>query len=121
MRHLDTEFVIAADVDTVLAYAAGSMAGLRNASSEPGLPGHIVITETWRPLWTFVVAVVLFPLGLLALLSQSDAVLVVSAKAAGESGTQVRIIGRGHEAVCDRLLAAFDLAKARATSADATS
>jgi hypothetical protein len=50
------------------------------------------------------VAILLFPFGLLALLIKREALLFADASTSSE-GTRLRLHGRGHEVVCDRVLA----------------
>jgi hypothetical protein len=55
-------------------------------------------------MWTYLIAVILFPIGLLALLIKRDATLVADAAPASD-GTNLRLHGKGHEVVCDSVLA----------------
>lgn len=104
MRHLDRDYVLPIPPDEALLRLAASVAGVREATARRGGNSQLVIREAWRPLWTYVVAVVLFPIGLLALLIQREAVLLADTAPAPE-GTTIRLHGRGHEVVCDAVLA----------------
>ena len=63
-------------------------------------------------MWTYVVAILLFPIGLLALLIKREALLFADASASAE-GTRLRLHGRGHEVVCDGILATLERAAIR--------
>lgn len=106
MRHLDLEFLVSAAPDTVLLNVAMAVGPLRNVTATRGAPGAMAITESWWPIRVYVVAILLFPIGLLALLVRDRATLTVSAFAV-DGGTRVQVTGRGHEAVCDPVLAAL--------------
>lgn len=114
MRYLDADYAVSADADRALQNVAAAVAGARNLRVVHSAPTQITATETWRPLWTYLVAIVLFPIGLLALLVTREATLVISATTTS-TGTTLRIHGRGHEKVCDQVLAA---AGTRAAAAD---
>ena len=68
--------------------------------------GHGSITY-WRryfPSWSIAVAVLLFPLGLLALLARTDATLVVTAGAGeGDRGTRLDVRGKVQRRVAKEL------------------
>jgi hypothetical protein len=102
VRYLDTTRTLAVDADAARLRVAVSIAGVPNATSS-SLGRTVVVTETWRPLWTFLVAILLFPVGLLALLVRRSAVLTVEVTPASD-GCEVAVRGRGHEAVCDAVL-----------------
>ena len=106
VRHLDRDYVLAVDTDEALVRLAAGTAGIREATARRDGPSRLVIREEWRPLWTYVVAVVLFPIGLLALLIKREALLVADASANPE-GTLIRLQGKGHEVVCDAVLASL--------------
>lgn len=106
MRHLDKSVFVPEAPDIALLRVAASVAGLRSTTAHRGESGATIVRESWRPTWTLLAAVFLFPFGLLALLYKCEATLVVSAVPA-EGGAQVRVEGRGHETVCDRVLEAL--------------
>jgi hypothetical protein len=104
VRHLDRDFVLPDDVDDALIRLAAGVAGIREATAKRDGASRLVIREEWRPMWTYVVAILLFPIGLLALLIKREALLFADASASAE-GTRLRLHGRGHEVVCDGVLA----------------
>jgi len=106
VRSLDREYALPGAPDDALLVLAVGVAGIREATARRDGESRLVIRETWRPLWTYVVAVVFFPIGLLALLVKREAVLLADASST-PAGTTVRVHGRGHEAVCDAVLAAL--------------
>lgn len=100
MRDLDLAIPTSDGVATLQAVAV-SVAGLRNVMAVNSAPEQVTVTETWRPLWTLLVAFFLFPFGLFALLHQRQSGLVVTVR-----GDTLHIAGEGHEHVCDPVLAA---------------
>jgi hypothetical protein len=104
VRHLDRDYVVPGDVDDALIQLAAGVAGIRNATAQGDGGPRLVISEIWRPRWTYLVAIVFFPIGLLALLVKSEAVLRADATVNPE-GTRIHLHGRGHEFVCDAVLA----------------
>ena len=104
MRHLDRDYVLPVDPDDALVRLAAGVAGLREATAQRDGPSRLVIREQWRPLVAYVVAIFLFPIGLLALLARSEA-LLFSDVSRSPDGTRVHLHGRGHESVCDAVLA----------------
>lgn len=104
MRHLDRDYELPDEVDDALIRIAAGVAGIREATAKREGASRLVIREEWRPMWTYIVAVFIFPIGLLALLVKREALLFADASARG-AGTLLRLHGRGHEVVCDGVLA----------------
>jgi hypothetical protein len=104
VRYLDLDYVLPDDVDDALIRLAAGVAGIREATAKREGASRLVIREEWRPMWTYVVAILLFPIGLVALLIKREALLLADASASAE-GTRLRLHGRGHEVVCDGVLA----------------
>jgi hypothetical protein len=104
VRHLDRDYTLAGRPEDALLRIAAAVAGIREATARRDGPSRLLIREEWRPVWTYVVAVVLFPIGLLALMIKREATLAADASPTAE-GTAVRLHGRGHEVVCDAVLA----------------
>jgi hypothetical protein len=104
VRHLDEQLTVDVPADEVLRGVGQSVAHLPRVSVSSSAPGQVIVLERWRPVWTVVVAILLFPIGLLALLVRHEARLVVNAVTAGEE-THVDVAGQGHEHVCDPVLA----------------
>ena len=109
MRHLDREYVLPDDVDDSLLRLAAGVGGIRQATARRDRPTRLLIREEWRPLWTYLLAILLFPIGLLALLIKRDAVLIADATVTPE-GTRLHLYGMGHEVVCDGVLATLGAA-----------
>lgn len=104
VRYLDTSRRLPVAADNVRLRVAASVAGIPDTTAIPAGNG-VVVTEVWRPLWTYLLAIALFPIGLLALLITRSAVLTVEVTATS-IGCDVAIRGRGHEAICDAVLSA---------------
>jgi hypothetical protein len=75
VRHLDQDYLFPAAVDDALVRLAAGVAGIPQATAHRDGASRLVIRERWRPLWTYLVAILLFPVGLLALLVKREAVL----------------------------------------------
>jgi hypothetical protein len=106
VRYLDEHLTVDVPADEVLRGIGQSVAHLPRVSVSSSAPGQVMVVERWRPVWTIVVAILLFPVGLLALLVRHEARLVVNAVATGDE-THVDVAGRGHEHVCDPVLELF--------------
>jgi len=104
MRHLDIEIPTLDEPDIALVRLASAVGSISRVTVDNPAADDLRITEHWRPIWTFAIAVLLFPLGLFALLIKNEAVLSISVIATAPR-TVVRVEGKGHEAVCDRVLA----------------
>jgi hypothetical protein len=87
-----------ADLRTVLA-------GLQGARVAPLEPGHVRVILRRSPVWTVLVAVVAFPLGLVALLYREDVPLDLWVYAR-PGGTEVQISGRTEAHVLARVRSA---------------
>jgi hypothetical protein len=106
VRYLDKQFTVDVPADEVLRGVGQAVAHLPKVNVSSSAPGQVLVMENWRPLWTILVAIFLFPIGLLALLVVDRATLVINVVSAGAE-TNVDLSGRGHEAVCDPILALF--------------
>lgn len=62
------------------------------------LPTTLVLERTYRPGWTFFLAVILFPLGLVALLHTDSSQVVIHLEPAG-SGTLAQVSGTARRRV----------------------
>jgi hypothetical protein len=91
-----------AEVDAELRAALASVQGARVAPLEPG---HVRVILRRSPVWTVLVAMLAFPVGLLALLYREDVPLDVWVHAA-PGGTQVQLSGRTEAHVLTRVRAA---------------
>lgn len=85
-------------VDEVLGDVVTRLTGLGFVPEEEK-PTKRVFVRSERPTWTIVVAVLLFPLGLLALAYKARSQVVVSASAAGPGITVVDVFGTAPLAV----------------------
>jgi hypothetical protein len=103
MRHLDRDYVVPGDPDDALIRLSAAVAGVREATATRDDSSRLLIREVWRPVWTYLVAVVFFPFGLFALMIRAEARLVAAATATPD-GTRIYLVGRGHEVVCDAVL-----------------
>ena len=92
----------AADVDAELRTALAGLAGARVAPLEPG---HVRVILRRGPVWTVLVAMLAFPLGLIALLYREDVPLDVWVHSTAD-GTQVQLHGRTEAHVLARVRAA---------------
>jgi hypothetical protein len=108
MRYLDQSVTVDVPPDEVLRGVGQAVSHLSRVRVTSSAPGQVMVMERWRPVWTIVVAILLFPIGILALLVQREATLVVNV-VPGSEGTQVDIAGEGHENVCDPVLHLFGL------------
>ena len=104
MRYLDRDYFVPEDPEHALIRVAAGVAGIREATAHREGPARLIVREVWRPMWTYVIAVFLFPIGLLALMIKRDATLIADAAPAA-GGTNLRLHGQGHEVVCDSVLA----------------
>jgi hypothetical protein len=104
VRHLDRDYVLPGVTEDALIRLAAGVAGIREATAQRDGESRLLIREVWRPRWTYLVAVLFFPIGLLALLIKSEARLVAEV-AATPDGARIHLHGRGHEVVCDAVLA----------------
>jgi hypothetical protein len=91
-----------ADVDADLRAALAGIQGARVAALEPG---HVRVILRRSPPWTLVVAVLAFPLGLLAALYREDVPLDVWVYTT-PTGTQVQLSGKTEAHVLARVRAA---------------
>jgi hypothetical protein len=91
-----------AEVDAELRAALAAVEGARVAPLEPG---HVRVILRRGPVWTVLVAMVAFPIGLLALLYREDVPLDVWVYAT-PAGTQVQFNGRTEAHVLARVRAA---------------
>jgi hypothetical protein len=91
-----------AEVDGRLRSALAGLAGARVAPLEPG---HVRVILRRSPPWTLVVAILAFPLGLIAALYREDVPLDVWVYAT-PGGTQVQLSGRTEAHVLQRVRAA---------------
>jgi hypothetical protein len=66
-------------------------------------PNTISIASKVRPAWTIVIAIILFPIGLLALLAKDRVTARIHAEAAPTGGTRVRLDGAVADAAARRL------------------
>ena len=107
MRHLDRDYVLAIDADDALIRLSASVVGISGTTARRDAPLRLLIEEEWRPRLSYLVAILLFPIGLLALLAKARAVLVVEASTTPDGSAQLRVKGRGHEVICDAVLAAL--------------
>jgi hypothetical protein len=106
VRYLDEHYTVDEPADEVLRGIGEAVAHLRKVTVKSVVPGQVMVVETWRPMWTILVAIFLFPVGLLALLVVNRATLVINAVPAG-GGANVDVTGEGHEHVCDAVLTLF--------------
>ena len=56
---------------------------------------RIIFERSLRPAWTFLVALITFPIGLLALLIKDREQLTVAVEGLGDGGTRLTVHGRG--------------------------
>ena len=91
-----------AEVDAELRAALALVEGARLAPHEPG---HVRVILRRGPVWTVLVAMLLFPVGLVALLYREDVPLDVWIYSTPE-GTQVQLNGRTEAHVLARVRAA---------------
>ena len=85
-------------VDEVLGDVVTRLTGLGFVPEEEKSTKRVFVRSE-RPTWTIVVAVLLFPLGLLALAHRARSQVVVSASAAGHGMTAVDVSGTAPLAV----------------------
>jgi len=64
VRYLDRDFALTGEPEAALLRVAAGVAGIREATAHQEGPLRLVVREVWRPVWTYVAAVVLFPVGL---------------------------------------------------------
>jgi hypothetical protein len=101
-------------VDSELRAALASVQGARVAPLEPG---HVRVILRRGPVWTVLVAMLAFPIGLVALLYREDVPLDVWIYSTDE-GTQVLLSGRTEAHVLARVrAAALSVPGLRATQA----
>lgn len=109
MRRWDEALEVAATPDEALRAVAEVVSGLRRADARWAGPGLLTVDEAWRPWWTFVVAVVLFPVGLVALVHIRRERLLVSAEGRGRGAATLVIEGTATAAVSDAVWAAVEI------------
>jgi hypothetical protein len=91
-----------AEVDADLRVALAAVEGARVAALEPG---HVRVILRRAPVWTVLVAMLAFPVGLVALLYREDVPLDVWVYSTPD-GTQVQLTGRTEAHVLARVRAA---------------
>jgi hypothetical protein len=102
-----------AAVDAALRQALAGLAGARVA---PMGPGAVEVVLRRSPAWTVLVAMIAFPVGLVALLYREDVPLAVRVYAVG-AGTEVHLTGQTEAHVLARTLAAVRSVRGVATGA----
>jgi hypothetical protein len=106
VRQLDEQYAVDVPADEILRGVGQLMSQFVRVTVSSAAPGQVIVRETWRPVWTMVVAVILFPFGLIALLSTRQATLVLNAVTLGDE-THVDITGWAHDWVCNPILRLF--------------
>jgi hypothetical protein len=103
VQSLNEEFLLPGTPDDALRAFAQAASGFSGVTVRNTVPGQLIIDDVWRPVWTIVVAIVLFPIGLLALLHQRKETVVMAAVATGDE-TLVTLAGRCRPGLSRHLL-----------------
>jgi hypothetical protein len=99
------------DPEDVQASAFAVLGAVAGTTLEQSAPGHLCVVLRRQPGWTLVLAVLLFPLGLLFLFIHDNLRLDVTVSAA-PSGSAVRVSGRTRKRLAERVGAELEAATA---------
>jgi hypothetical protein len=96
VRYVSEQFSVSNSPEEILRGVGNAVAPLRRVTVRQAAPGQLAVVERSRPAWTIAIAILLFPIGLLALLATTESEIVISAYREGDE-TFVDVAGRGHK------------------------
>ena len=119
-NNYSTSFVAAASPDDVTQTVLAGIHGCSNYSMNMAGANTVMLTRRYCPTWVIVVAVFLFPIGLLALLYKETETLTISV-AKVENGSRVMVSGTANPEVASRLNGIVNALNTHLTSANVLS
>jgi hypothetical protein len=103
MSDLSGSWTVPQEPEPIVEWLHGRLMGLPNVQVYRSGPATLDVTSKYTPVWAIVVAVVLFPIGLLALIAKDSVTLRLHAAPGPAGGSVVWLQGDGSKHLSRRL------------------
>ena len=107
MPDLNGSWTVTQEPEPIIEWLHGRLMGLPNVHAHRSDPVTLDVTSKYTPMWAIVVAILLFPIGLLALMAKESTTLRIHAESNASGGTRVGLQGNGSEPLSRRLSACY--------------